>query len=412
MNPLLSIAWRNVFRNARRSLFTLLAIIVGVAVVVMLKGFADGFVRMSIENVVNSKVGAFQIHKKGLQDDLNANPASYHFGYDPELVAKIRAVPGVTAVTGRISFSGFLGNGKNQALVFGRGIEPDQELTVCPRANESLSPGSSPLSKDHRDRALLGGELAASLGLASMDPAAPVSFFVSSSSPRGRQNGIYAEVQGLTHSAFAIEEKRVITVPLAFAQSLLDLSGQVTELAASVDNLDNLDAIVDAARIAAGPQYEVYGWKELQPFLRDIIARQKIMIGIVSAVLFILALFVITNTMVMSVFERVREIGTMMSIGVKRGQIRLIFLGEALFLGCVGGLIGALLAVLVILLINIQGLTFPSGTAGAVNHLYPQLSAWFLLGAFLAGAVCAGLAGLYPALKASKLDPVEALRSN
>lgn len=423
-STLFRIAVRNVARNKRRSLVTLFAVIFGVTVVILLAGFADGFVKMTIENVVNTKIGALQIHKKGYLKNTASNPTSFHFPYSSELLDRVKGVPGVTAVTGRIAFSGIASNGRSQAVFFGTAIDLNTEKTVCPKYTSVLEQGGTPLSPEDNAHALVGAELArsfnvvptaATAGLSATPPTGSEesvdSLNLSSASPDGRQNSLDVRVKGLSRSNLPIEEKRVITVPLSVAQELLGLSGRVTELAVAVDDLAHTDKIVTQLAQTLGPEYEVHNWQEIQPFLRDVIFRQKIMIGLVSVVLFVLVLFLIANTMLMSVFERVREIGTMLSIGIRKEQVLQIFVCEALALGLVGALLGALLGTLAVTLLGIRGIEFSSASGVDNSVLYTTITAGFVGSAVALASLCSGLAGLYPAWKASRLDPVEALRS-
>jgi putative ABC transport system permease protein len=135
------------------------------------------------------------------------------------------------------------------------------------------------------------------------------------------------------------------------------------------------------------------------------------MIGIVSAILFVLAVFVIANTMTMAVFERTREIGTMLSLGVRKEKIRVIFLSEALFVGIVGAAAGLILGLSIVVVLSMRGVPFGSVGFGQ-GILYPFLSFDFVIISFFIAILCAVLAGLAPAKKASDMNPVDALRSN
>lgn len=437
MNILYQVALRNVFRNRRRSLFTLSAIFLGLAVVLVLIAVSNGFYRFSIENAVNVKVGALQIHKAGYLNNVSANPLTFHFDYTPELLQKIESVPGVRAAGGRIVFRGLVSNGRNQALFFGNAVDVAREQKVCPRWLGTLTEGSQALDVSDNGQVMVGQELARSLNVAprgvqlgSTDqssgaqtpPPAATSMVpdsnnppgdvlnLSGASPQGRQNAIDAQVKATTKSLLPMEEKRSITMPLAMAQSLLGLEGKVIEIAVGIKNLDHLESIRDQLQTVLGPQFEVSTWSEVQPFLRDVLFRQRVMIGIVSFILFVLVLFVIANTMTMAVFERTREIGTMLSVGIKRHQIQTIFFAEALFVGIAGALGGSVLGIAIVILLNKVGIPFRS-EGFEDGMLFPFLEVGFTLGAFAAAILCAAIAGLFPARRASTMNPVDALRA-
>src|SRR5207249_9905537 len=141
--------------------------------------------------------------------------------------------------------------------------------------------------------------------------------------------------------------KRVVTLPLATAQSLVGLEGRVTEYAVGLKDTDRAEEIAAKLQALLGPEYEVHTWRELQPFVRDVINRQNFVLGLIGTVLFVIVLTVIINTLLMTVFERVREIGTMLAVGVRRRQILWLFVLEAAVLGAIGGVLGAVLGRLV-----------------------------------------------------------------
>jgi putative ABC transport system permease protein len=422
MNILFQVALRNVFRNRRRSLFTLSAIVVGLAVVLVITAVANSFHRFTVENAVNAKLGALQIHKSGYMQNVSLNPLSFNFDYSPELLQKIESVRGVKAAAGRIAFRGLVSNGRNQALFFANAVDVSREESVCPRWLGALTPGSTALQSSDSAHVMVGQELARSLSVApraqealqgnTEGQAEPLgeTLNLSAASPAGRQNAVDVQVKATIRSLLPIEEKRAMVVPLSLAQSLLGLEGRVTEIAVAVQDLEQISAVQKGLQEALGKDYEVSSWADVQPFLRDIVFRQRVMIGIVSVILFVLVLFVIANTMTMAVFERTREIGTMLSVGIKRGQIQTIFFSEALFVGVVGGLLGVGLGIVVVLVTHAIGIPF--GSAGFERGvLRPFLSVDFVFAAFCVAILCSGIAGLFPAKRAADMNPVDALRA-
>lgn len=406
MSRLPRLAARNVGRNRRRSLVTGVAIVICVAMVVVLKGFIVGVSDLMVADVVEGRSGALQVHKKGFVDNIEAVPTRMHIPYTPELVAKIRAVPGVIGVTGRMMFNGLIGNGLTQTMFIGRGIDLEHEEEACPRAKASVKSGGEPLVPGDTNQALLGFELGESFGVQ-----LGKTVNVQTSSPTGRSNSMDLTVKGFSSSSFPFENKRVIAVPLKTAQDLLGLEGRVTEYALRVDNLAHLERIKTDVEAALGPDYEVHTWHELNTFVRDVINRQNLVMGMIALVFFVIALTVIGNTMLMSVFERVREIGTLLAVGVKRFQVLQLFLLEAALLGLIGGVSGAVLGQLALRVISAHGIPLEMPGTSSVAMLRPNVS-WSYTG--LAVVVALGgalLASALPARRASRLNPVEALRN-
>ena len=420
---LLKIAVRNLTRNKRRSAITLSALFFGVFMILLMEGLALGFATMTTENVVETRTGAIQVHKLGYFENLAGNPAALHFQYDLELVEKLKAIPGVRGVAGRLNFAGQISNARNQAPVLGTGYDIEAEEKVCVRSGTAFEPGSAALESGDANALLIGRELAASLdtvlapsknnasdGSGQGAGAEAPTLVVSGASPLGRQNSQDFRVKGIFKAANAFEEKRIVSLTLQSAQELIGLPNQVTEIAIGLNSIHDLPQILEQVKKTVGADFEVHTWADLQPFIRDILFRQQIGISIMAVALFIMVLFLIVNTMLMAVFERIKEMGTMMALGIRQSQILSIFLYEAVTLGVIAATLGCLVGVGVVSALGWVG--FPFGTAAfEVQILRPEVSAEIVLFTWLLAIACSAVAGTYPAVKASRLNPVDALRA-
>ncbi len=406
MNRLFSIAVRNVGRNRRRSVITGLSILFGVAMIILVRGFTWGLSELMIADVVDGRTGAIQVHKRGFVDNIEAVPTRLNLADTAALRDTLRSTPHVVAVAGRIQFGGLVSNGLAQTMFVGRGLDLETESQTCPKASSQVTEGGRPLQVGDTNSVLVGYELAQAF-----KSQVGTNLNVQATSPSGRSNAIDLTVRGMTISTFPYENKRVVTVPLATAQSLLGLEGRVTEFAVRIDDLSTLDSTAEALRAKLGPEYEVHTWRELQPFVRDLINRQNFVLGAIGLVLFVIVLTSIVNTMLMSVFERVREIGTMLAVGVRRRQVMLMFIYEALVLGVLGGIAGALLGRLMLLVASARGINISLSGVSGQNILRPHTTPQFILVTVAVAIVGAVLAALWPAFRASRLNPVDALRS-
>lgn len=405
MWTLLRLAVRNVLRNRSRSAFTVSAIAFGVMMSLFLGGFSGGFIRVMIEDTVLGKVGALQVHRRGYDDAKESDPLKFDMPQGGEIVAKILATPGVTGVTSHVNFTGLINNGSSSTMIAGIAEDPLQEYKVLPLATRGLA--GKALSVDTPSAGVVGYELANAMGVK-----AGSSVTLQAATRGGQQNALDMDVAGTVNNNAPMESKRMVHVPLAWAQELLDMKGRVTEYAIAVARLEDVDRIAADMQRRLGKDYQVQTWSELRANLADIIKIQEVILAVVSSVFLIIAVVGVVNTMLMSVLERTREIGTMMAVGVKRGQVMLLFMMEAAALACIGvgaGAAGGFGVLAVIVRAGGIKLTAPGSTSFIA--ILPAPQPWIIITAVGLSTVGSLCAAVWPAFRASRLRPVEALRA-
>jgi ABC-type lipoprotein release transport system permease subunit len=184
----------------------------------------------------------------------------------------------------------------------------------------------------------------------------------------------------------------------------------VTEYVLALDAPEHLEATAAALRASLGEGYEVHTWEDLRPGLRDMRYIQRAILGAVSLVFLIIAVFGVANTMLMSVMERTREIGTMLAVGMTRAQIAGLFLLEAAVQAAVGAALGVVVATVIVRLAAARGgFVVSMGAGQGVQQVMPTLLPGAVVIAVVAATLGALLASVSPALRASRLRPVEAL---
>jgi putative ABC transport system permease protein len=405
----LLLASRNVLRGGARSVVALGAVLCGVLLTVLLTAFTGGLSALEIDDVVKAKVGAIQIHRSGYATERENQPLDLDLPSDSEgpLERTIRAVPGVAAVAPRLLLAGLVSNGREATPFIGRGIDPAREYDVLPWARADVE--GQPVTPAASHAGVVGGELARALGAA-----VGGMVILQATTRAGRQNALDLDVAGtLAETGNVLDAKRLIHLPLAFAQELVDMPGRATEYVVRPHDGADIERVAAALRLALGPGYEVETWRALRPDIADLITFQRLLMAIVSGVFLVIVVFGVANTMLMSVLERTREIGTMMALGMRRGRIAALLLLEAVLLAGLGGLGGAAASRLIITAVSYAGgvLVAAPGTVVARYRLVPVVAPGLVplaLVTVLAGAL---LAALYPAWKATRLRPVEALRS-
>ncbi len=429
----LKLAVRNLRRNRRRTAVTLAALVLGVAALVTMKGFMIGFRGMVIYNQVQGNLGAVQVHRKGYVGNVLGTPLTLDMADTEALRAAILAVPGVVALTPRIEFGAQLATpdkrpppedgselpeedrGATTFLML-TAFDPALEEQVTPRKWEwvSAARGVMPERGDAAEL-VMNDDFARAVGVGLHPKGAPLPpleqhLALLSPDRDGSLNGENLVLAG-TFASVTPNDRRAGWLPLGVAQRLLHMEGRVTEYALAVAPGHEPEAVRRALAAKLGPEYEVHVWEERIPFITDIIEMQEYVFGLVTTIFLVVVLLGIVNAMLMSVLERVREIGTMLAVGLKRIHIARLFLVEGLVLGFVGGVLGVALGAAIVAYIAHVGLPIPAPGATVPSIVRPGLDAVFLLRALAQATLGAAIAALWPAWRASRLRPVEALAS-
>jgi putative ABC transport system permease protein len=286
-----------------------------------------------------------------------------------------------------------------------RGVDPLAERKVCPSFGRDVMAPGKPLESGARG-AIIGRVLGRTFGITPATEGAELT--LSATSPTGRANALRLGVQGLSSLALPFENKRVVVLPLSTAQALVGLDGRVSEYAVDIADLEHPEPVVKRLREALGERAEVHSWKELEPYARDTVKRQRLVVGFVALVLGLIVLLGIASTTAMQVHERTREIGTLLALGLRRSQITTLFVVESVLLALGGATAGSIVGALLVLLANSHGLSLTLLDTSMV--LRPELDALALVGAFALALVGGGLSALLASRGAAKLDPAEALR--
>lgn len=400
MLTLIGIAVRSLARHRRRTALILAAIALGVTAVVGVRGFLNGLQSTLIRGFAEGTIGAIQVHAQGFLQSNEAAPLSPNLDLTGDLITRIEAVEGVKVAAPRITFPSMLAVGDQTAFVLGVGVDPAREQACCPRRLDLVEQGRFLRGENE---SLVGLEVLRGLGGGLGAKAALLTNDVD-----GVMNAVETDVVGQI-AAPTQGEKKMVLLSFGAAQELVRLPGRATEVVVGVDNLDHVHRVAERVRAALGPSYDVRAWDELAATARDAVDIQNRALGVVTGAFLIVILVGVTNALLTSVLERVREIGTLMAVGARRRQILALFLFEAAALGAVGALIGCAAGTAIVAVLGVEGVTLTTPGASLPQTLYPFITVDFLARMVALSTVGASLAALWPAYKASRLRPVEAL---
>lgn len=400
MSPLRMVpfAARNLVRHPRRTLVSGLAVAAGITAVLCAAGISRAFLDYMLERVVAGKIGALQVHRKGYV--AAAQSASLDRRLGLELGERLLRVPGVKAAAPRLVFSGLVSSARGQTAFVARGVDLSSEPSVCPRLWADLTSGSL----SGAGSAVLGAGLVKGLRVRSGE-----SVMLTATSPGGRVNAVAVKVTGTQGEVVALENRNVLTVPLALAQELTGLDGEVTEWALAVDASADVAVVAAAVRSELGEEFEVHTWAELVPYLSDGLVYMRWFIAFLGALLALVVAAGITNALMMGVYEREREIGTQLAVGMRARDVRMLFLVEAALLGLGAAVLGVAVGSGVVTVLGAVGM--PASSMGAVGAdlLHPAVDGAVAFSAAVGAVLTAVVAGVLPAWRASRLKPVDAL---
>ncbi len=398
---LLRMGLRNVLRYRRRSIISGFAIMLSVFVMMFLRGLVNGSELMVFEQLVLGQTGAVQIHKKGFAANVNRSPLNFTFPVDEAFMAKVRAVPGVQAATPRIQLASMTNADDKTVVTPIMAVHPKHEYEVCPLKAKDIFEGK-PVTADTavmspQLRKQLGLSLGGELTLLSQDREGVMNAAVV------KAGGFLADIPLLTTS------KKLLFISLETAQQLLRVEGQALEVAVSTESFIRPDALKERVQAALGPDFEVEMWRDRATIVLDSMADRRLILNWVTGIFLVIALIGVANTMLMSVLGRMREIGTMMAVGMKRRQIVFLFISEAAILGLLGSVVGVAIGQAVVGFLHWHGfrITAPGQSTPLLLRPFVEWQYMATIGAMV--AVGCVLASIYPAFRASRLKPIEAM---
>ena len=404
IRSLVAVAWRNLARNPQRTALTVSAIALGLTALIGLWSFSDGLQRNMVSNFQDTIVGSLQVHHRGFfkRPELDRHIAR------PESVVEGLGAAGVNRWTWRLEGFALAAGARGSSGVFVMGMDPVREGQVT-RFPSKITRGRFFAADDGRV-CVLGAGTAQNLGLALGDTLVLMAY--------DRFGALAAEefeVVGLVTTGEMGIDRGLAVVPLAALQEFLEMQGRVTSVVATVPEA-TLDVVSIAVRAALGEaDYDVLRWHDMFPVMQEWVHLSNGFHYIFLAIVLVIVLGGVLNTVLLSMLERTRELGVLMALGMTTGQVRALVILEALGLGVLGTLAGAVAGVLLALSLARTGVDL-SVFLGSTTRFYidpiirAELDGGHVLLAVAAAFVTAALAGAYPAWLASRLEPVEAMR--
>jgi putative ABC transport system permease protein len=393
---LVKLALRNIFRNRRRSAITLAVILFGAVGLILFGGYKAMTFRGLRESTIRGRLGHLQLFGKD-HDRESQKPLQHALENVEALRAEIEKDPRVESTAAQITLMGLVGNGDKSETFVATAVEPakDRGMRGQKVVSGTLLPDTEP------DAILLGKGLAGSMN-------AKVGDYLTLMTPTvtGSLNAMDVHVAGIFQTGVKELDERAVKMPIAGAQQLLQTT-KVEKLLVFLKDTDTTAAVrKDIERLPV----DIKSWSELASFYHQVVLLYNGIFGFLGLIVFGVVVFSVANTIVMSIFERTREIGTLMAIGTSRGRVWRMFFLEGLTTGVLGGLLGLTIGALLAFLINSGNVMLPPPPGYTVGYrLQILLQPGVLTTAFLISVITATLSSILPALKASRLKIVDAL---
>ena len=410
MGNLFKIAIRNLFRYKRRTLLTASLITVGVVFVLAFIAVSGTFKNMMISQITDSMIGHLQVHRKGYVASIETLPINLNIkgGAIAKLETILAEQPEIESWSLRIKFGGMFSNFTETSSIRITAIDPEKEFRTVPLLPLRVTNGSKELK---RGEILIPELLARGMKMKPGDIAVIVA-----TNADGSVNGKQFTVAGIMESATG-PGGRDGYIHMEDAREVLRMDAQqVSEVVIRLKDFGKLAAFSAKleGRLAkelnqqGKPIFELHTWEKLSPFFN--IARMiDLMTFFIKIMLIAIVLISIMNVMIMAVYERIREIGTIAAIGTLPGKILNMFVIEGFCMGVVGAVIGDIVGIALVYILNLSKISYDFGQQKGVI-LQSVVNPTDILVISATVIIVSVIASLQPAFKASRMEPIKALR--
>ena len=404
MRTILKIAWRNIWRTPMRSLIVIGSIVMGIWAGIFVVAFSYGLNKQRTESSIKNAISHIQIHHPEYQKEYDSK---FYLGEPDQLNSVLESDKSIESYAFRTLLNGMVSSPikSNGVRIIGVNKNQEKELTSI---YSGLVKGTYFESK-RRNPILIGETLAEKLKV-KLQSKVVLTF-------QDTENTIISgafRVCGIYKTQYSKYDQGTVFIENKDLHRLLK-SENFHQVALLCNSIDQVDSTYNSLKTNL-PEYEVKDWKSIAPELAYADKIMESWLFLIMIIIMLALIFGIINTMLMAVFERRKELGMLMAIGMNRSKIFLLILIETLFLSLIGAPTGLVLGEITIKITSETGINLAFISKGLENVglgsvIYPQIESYFYLFITVMVFLFTLIAAIYPSRKALMLKPTEAIRT-
>lgn len=400
-----AISWRNVWRNKLRSIVIIMAISAGLTGGIFTVAMYNGLTDQKLRTAIDTQTAHLQVHAKGFQQNKDIR---LHMRDAEKIQAEADDLAAVRAIAPRLVATAMAATSNANTGVQLNGVVPEMEKGVS-TINQSVMEGDY-FGEVRKNQILISARTAKKLKVGLNGKV-----IVTMQDIQGDIVGAAFRVSGIFRTAHSMFDDANVFVRKGDLERILSMEGMVNEIALRLQDIEAVPAVQDHLQAAFSPQEtDIQSWREIQPELAYINDAAWQMNFLILIIILLALAFGILNTMLMAIFERIREIGVLMAVGMSKFRIFMMIILETVFLSLTGAAVGMLISAWLVYATGKSGIDlsmFAQGleSFGLSSMVYPQLEPDFYVTLAIMVIIAALVSSLYPAVKALKLKPVEAI---
>jgi len=400
---LFKIAWRNIWRNRTRSLVVISAVAVGLFAGMFIMAFFQGAINQEVESMVETQLSHIQFHNPAFIDDKEVNDTIADAN---AIVNRLKQNTDVKAVSARLITTGMVSSSSTASGVEIHGVVPDDEKSVS-NISKDLIEGSY-FTGLKKNEIVIGEKLAGKLGVKLHNK-----IVLTFQSKTGDLTAGSFRIAGIFRSRNSSFDQMTVFTRFDDLATILGTTGEMHEIAVVLKDGQKTNSVARGLK-KEYPSLLVQTWTELSPQMALLSGIMDQMMYIIIGIILLALMFGIINTMLMAVLERQREFGMLMAIGMNKPRVFIMIVLESVMLTCAGIPAGILFTSLTVGSLAKHGIDLSSFSQalsqyGFSNIIYPVLKQSMFLPVILMTALTAILSAIYPAIKALRFKPAEAI---